>query len=235
MKTRIYLLLSILLAMTALRVHASDWVLNESKYKAYTSGDHLCLEVFLADLDNKNTYSQGGHVYATNGNRTIDLMYLKYINQGDDESQTAEVRAYICEANAKAWFTNSQMGDQQIGTSEQSFWLTKWGSDNHYMTAKVDFYFPAELAGGTWKIYYYFKHSNDDWYTKVLHYSCEIGSTLGMDAIDAGKYTCERTGADNIKFTAPKLPDDIPSKVNDVRTRYCTYDVSYIFYKQDGS
>ncbi|MBO7109914.1 MAG: LamG domain-containing protein, partial [Prevotella sp.] len=58
---------------------------------------------------------------------------------------------------------------------------------------------------------------------------------LGMDAIDAGKYTCERTGADNIRFTAPKLPDDIPSKVNDVRSRYCTYDVAYIFYKQDGS
>ena len=235
MKTRIYLLLTILLAMTALRVQASDWVLNESKYYAYTSGDHLCLEVFLADLDHSNTYSKGGHVYATNGSKTIDLMYLKYINQGDDESQTAEVKAYICEANAKAWFTNSQMGDQQIGTSEQSFWLTKWGSDNHYMTAKVDFYFPAELAGDTWKIYYYFQHSNDDWYTKVLRYECEIGSTLGMDAIDAGKYTCERTGADNIRFTAPKLPDDIPSKVNDVRSRYCTYDVAYIFYKQDGS
>ena len=235
MKTRIYLLLSILLAMTAQRVQASDWVLNESKYNAYTSGDHLCLEVFLADLDYSNTYSKGGHVYATNGSKTIDLMYLKYINQGDDESQTAEVKAYICEANAKAWFTNSQMGDQQIGTSEQSFWLTKWGSDNHYMTAKVDFYFPAELAGDTWKIYYYFQHSNGDWYTKVLRSECEIGSTLGMAAIDASKYTCERTGADNIRFTAPKLPDDIPSKVNDVRTRFCTYDVAYIFYKQDGS
>ena len=90
MKTRIYLLLSILLAMTALRVQASDWVLNESKYYAYTSGDHLCLEVFLADLDHSNTYSKGGHVYATNGSKTIDLMYLSYVNQGDDESQTAE-------------------------------------------------------------------------------------------------------------------------------------------------
>ena len=218
-------------------MQASDWVLNENKYTATlsSSGDHLCLEVFLADLDKSNTYSKGGHVYATNGSKTIDLMYLKYINQGDDESQTAEVKAYICEANAKAWFTNSQMGDQQIGTSEQSFWLTKWGSDNHYMTAKIDYYFPAELAGDTWKFYYNFQHSNDGWYTKTLNPSVWVGYTLGMSAIDASKYTCERTDADNIRFTAPKLPDDIPSKVNEVRTRYCTYEVSYIFYKQDGS
>ena len=144
--------LAMLFAAGFMRVHASDWVRNESKYNASMQGDHLCLEVFLADLDSKNTYSNGGHVYATNGSKTIDLMYLKYINQGDDESQTAEVKAYIVEPHAKAWFTNSQTGDQEIGTSERSFWLTKWGGDHHYMTAQIDYFFPAELAGETWRI-----------------------------------------------------------------------------------
>jgi len=228
-------MLLLLLCVLSLPAQASDWVLNEGKYNATQSTDHLCLEVFLADLDGSNTYSKGGHVYATNGVRTIDMMYLEYVNQGDDESQTAEVKAYVCEENARAWFTNSQMGDQQIGTSKSSFWLTKWGSDNHYMTAKINYYYPAEMAGGTWKIYYEFKHSNGDNYTKVLRYAIETSSSLGMSALDASKYTCERTGADNIRFTAPKLPDDVPSKVNDVRTRYCTYEVTYLYYKQDGS
>lgn len=229
------LLTLLLLCTLSVPVQASDWVLNEDKYWAYTSGDHLCLEVFLADLDRSNTYSKGGYVYATNGSKTIKLMYLKYINQGDDESQTAEVKAFVCEDNAKAWFTNTQSGDLQIGTSESSFWLTKWGSDNHYMTAKVDFYYPAELAGSTWKIYYNFQHSNDDWYTKVLRSSCNIEGSLGLPAIDVSKYSYERTSPDNIKFTVPKLPDDIPGKVNDVRFRTCFYDVSYIYHMQDGS
>lgn len=230
-----FLGLLLLISTSTTSLHASDWVLNESQYSASQSGDHLYLEVFLADLDYSNTYSKGGHVYATNGIKTIDLMYLEYINQGDDESQTAEVKAYLVEPNARAWFTNSQMGNQQISTSNSSYWLTKWGSDHHYMTAKIDFYYPSELAGGTWKIYYNFKHSNNSWYTKVLHYGCQTSSTLGMSPIDASQYTCERTSPNNIKFSVPKLPDDIPSKVNDVRTRYCTYNVSYIYYKQDGS
>lgn len=230
-----FLGLLLLISTSTTSLHASDWVLNESQYSASQSGDHLYLEVFLADLDYSNTYSKGGHVYATNGIKTIDLMYLEYINQGDDESQTAEVKAYLVDPNARAWFTNSQMGDQQIGTSNASYWLTKWGSDHHYMTAKIDFYYPSELAGGTWKIYYNFKHSNNSWYTKVLRYECVTSSTLGMSPIDASQYTCERTSPNNIKFSVPKLPDDIPSKVNDVRTRYCTYNVSYIYYKQDGS
>lgn len=229
------MLLVMTLSAYVTKVQAADYVLDESKYTASLSGDHLCLELCIADLDYGNTYSKGGHVYASNGVKTIDLMYLEYINQGDDESQMAEVKAYLVDPNTRAWFTNSQMGNQQIGTSNSSYWLTKWGSDHHYMTAKVDFYYTSEMAGGTWKIYYEFTHSDDSKYTKVLRYSCETSKTLGMSPFATDQYTCERTSPDNIKFTVPKLPDDISSKVNDVRSRYGIYTVSYIFHKQNGS
>ena len=174
------MLLVMTLSAYVTKVQAADYVLDESKYTASLSGDHLCLELCIADLDYGNTYSKGGHVYASNGVKTIDLMYLEYINQGDDESQMAEVKAYLVDPNTRAWFTNSQMGNQQIGTSNSSYWLTKWGSDHHYMTAKVDFYYTSEMAGGTWKIYYEFTHSDNNKYTKVLRYSCETSKTLGM-------------------------------------------------------
>ena len=148
MKTRIYVLLSVLLAMAALPAQASDWVLNEDKYWAYQSGDHLCLEVFLADLDGKNTYSTGGYVYATNGSKTIHLVYLEYINDGDDEDKTAKVKAYRYDSNTRAWFTNNSGASEITGTNT-TFWLYKWGGDNHYMTAYIDFYFPASMAGET--------------------------------------------------------------------------------------
>ena len=64
---------------------ASDWVLNEDKYYAWHYTDHLYLEVFLADLDGGNTYCKEGTLRATNGSKTVDLLTLKYINEGDDE------------------------------------------------------------------------------------------------------------------------------------------------------
>ena len=228
-------LLSLLLLLAGTTLHASDWVLNEDKYNATHYTDHLYLEVFLADLDYGNTYCKEGTLTATNGSVSIDLLTLKYVNQGDDESQTAEVKGKLLMPNAKAWVTNSQSGNQELTTSEQSFWLTKWGSDHHYMTAKIDFYYSAAMAGGDWKIYFHFKHSNDSWYTRVLRYSIGTSTSLGLPDFNAAAYTVERTGIDRLTFTVPQLPNDIPSKVSTIRMRKCTYDVRYIFYKQDGS
>ena len=228
------LMLMIMLCTLSMSSYASDWVLDESKYKVAQYSDHLRLEVFLADLDSKNTYSKGGTVFATNGATTINLLYLEYINEGSDESQTAKVKAYLSDANSRAWFSNSA-GQSDITTTNTTFWLYKWGSDYHYMTAEIDFYYPASMAGSTWKIGYTFNHSNGDSYTKILAYSCQIGTSLGLSAIDASKYTCKRTSPDNIKFTIPKLPDDIPNRVSDMRSRVCTYNVNYTYHKQDGS
>ena len=217
-----------------LPLQASDWVLNEDKYSGSHYTDHLYLEVFLADLDGGNTYCQEGTLMATNGSRTIDLLKLKYINQGDDESQTAEVKAKLVMSNAKAYFTNSS-GSEELTTSEKSYWLYKWGSDNHYMTAKINLYYSAELAGGNWRIYFYFKHSDGEWYTRVLTNSVGTSTTLGLSDFNWKAYKAERTGLDQLTFTVPKLPSDIDSKFNGIRMRKCTYDVHYTFYKQDGS
>ena len=213
---------------------ADDWVLFESKYNATHYTDHLYLEVFLADLDGKNTYCQEGTLIATNGSKSIDLLTLKYINEGDDENQTAKVKAKLLMKNAKAWFTNSQSGDQELSTSENTHWLTKWGSDYHYMTAQINLYYSAEMAGGDWKIYFHFKHSNGDWYNKVLRYSITTSSTLGLSDYNVNAHKVERTGLDKITLTIPKLPNDIDSKFSSIRMRKALFEVVYIFYKQDG-
>lgn len=215
-------------------IQADDWVLFESKYNAWHYTDHLYLEVFLADLDGGNTYCKEGTLVATNGSKSIDLLTLKYINQGDDESQTAEVYAKLLMSNAKAWFINSQSGDQELSTSEKSHWLTKEGSDYHYMKTKINFYYSSEMAGGSWKIYFHFKHSNNSWYDKTLAW-VTTSSTLGLSDYNVDSYKVERTGLDKITFTVPKLPNDIDSKYSSIRMRKAWYEVRYTFYKQDGS
>ncbi len=216
-------------------VKASDWVLNEDKYSATHYTDHLYLEVFLADLDGKNTFCQEGTLIATNGVKSIDLLTLKYINEGDDDKDNADVKAKLVMPNAKAWFTNGAYGVPELTGTEQTFLLKKWGSSKHYMTAYIDLYYSAEMAGGDWKIYFHFKHSNDDWYDKVLKYSIGISTHLGLNDFDWKSYKVERTGIDQLTFTVPKLPNDIDSKLEGVRMRKCTYDVRYTFYKQDGT
>ena len=212
---------------------ADDWVLFESKYNAWHYTDHLYLEVFIADLDGGNTYCKEGTLVATNGSKSIDLLTLKYINQGDDESQTAEVKAALKMKNAKAWFTNSQTGDQELTSSEKSFWLTKWGDDHHYMTTKINLYYSSEMAGGSWKIYFHFKHSNNSWYDKTLAW-VTTSSTLGLSDYNAGGYKVERSGLDKMTLTIPKLPNDIDSKYSSIRMRKATFNIRYTFYKQDG-
>jgi hypothetical protein len=216
-------------------VKASDWVLNEDKYSATHYTDHLYLEVFLADLDGKNTFCQEGTLIATNGVKSIDLLTLKYVNEGDDDKDNADVKAKLVMPNAKAWFTNGAYGTPELTSSEQTFSLKKWGSDKHYMTACIDLYYSSEMAGGDWKVYFHFKHSNDDWYDRVLKYSIGTSTNLGLTDYDWKSYKVELTGADKLTFTVPQLPNDIDSKVSSVRMRKATYNVTYTFYKQDGS
>ena len=216
-------------------VMASDWVLNEDKYSATHYTDHLYLEVFLADLDYRNTYCQEGTLIATNGSKSIDLLTLKYINEGDDDKDDAEVKAKLVMPNAKAWFTNEVYGWGELTANEQTFTLRKWGSDKHYMTAKIDLYYSAEMAGGNWKIYFHFKHSNDSWYNMTLASSVGTSTQLGLSDFDWKSYKVERTGIDQMTFTVPQLPNDIDSKLEGIRMRQCTYDVRYTFHKQDGT
>ena len=214
---------------------ASDWVLNESKYNATDKTDHIKLEVFLCDLDGKNTYCDGGTVIATNDRESYDLLTLKYHDEADDAAANENITAKLVMHNSKAWVTNATYGSKELNSSEQTFQVNKWANDHHYMTAEIDFYYPAELAGHSWKIYFHFKHSNGDWYDMVLQKSIYINNHLGLSEYNVAGYQVERSGIDKMAFTMPKLPDDIPSKVSSIRSRKATYDVRYTFHKQDGS
>ena len=214
---------------------ASDWVLNESKYYASDKTDHIKLEVFLCDLDGSNTYCDGGTVIATNGSKSYELVYLKYHDQASDGAASENVTAQLKMHNSKAWVTNATYGSKELNSSEQTFQVNKWASDHHYMTAEIDFYYPSELAGDEWKIYFHFKHSNGNWYDMVLRYNIGINNHLGLSDYNAAGYKIERTGIDKLKFTVPQLPNDIDSKFSDIRMRKATYDVRYTFFKQDGN
>lgn len=217
--------------MTVLPTRASDWTRDDNYFHATPSNDYVQFEVLLCDLYGTNTYSKGGYIQAVNGSETHDLIYIEYDYDSDDSDSnpTAKVKAYLSHKGAMAWFHNGE----KITSSNTSYTLSKWSSDNDYLTATIDYYYPANLAGKTWKIQYKYKHSNGSEYTICLNSSVTFPASLGVSAFDVSKYTCERTSPDKIKFTVPLLPR-YNEKANDERGRFCTYDVTYTFTKQNG-
>ena len=224
-------LLTVLMSMTVLPTRASDWTRDDNYFHATPSNDYVQFEVLLCDLYGKNTYSKGGYIQAVNGSETHDLIYIEYDYDSDDSDSnpTAKVKAYLSHTGAMAWFH----GGEKITSSNTSYTLSKWSSNNDYLTATIDYYYPANLAGKTWKIQYKYTHSNGDDYTICLNSSVTFPASLNVSAFDVSKYTCERTSPDKIKFTVPLLPR-YNEKANDERGRFCTYDVTYTFTKQNG-
>ena len=235
MKTRFYLLLLCLLTLSPKMAKASDWILDDGYFKATSYSDHIRFEVLLCDLYGKNTYSKGGYIYASgkgSDKSHHQLIYLEYAYDSDDKDSnpTASVKAKVVYEGAKAFFDT---GDE-IPTYEKTFTLKKWSDNKDYLTAYIDFYYPAELAGVTWNVHYNYDHSNGSHHWMVMNENCEFPSSLGLSTFDVSKYICERTSPDKIKFTVPSLPT-VSGKANDVRERFCSYDVAYTFTKQDGT
>ncbi len=221
------------MALLAQQVQASDWMHNSSKFSMSTFSDHVTFKPFLCDLDRSDTYAKKGGIYAKCGNRTVWLMDIHYKNEGDNENPYGKVYARYCIGEARAWFTNGYgSAEQKIEFDGKDFLIQKWGSDNHYCTPNIDFYYPASMAGNTWTFYYEYEHNDGGKYTMTLG-SANLSGALYSSFTP--RYEYERSGPDKIKFTVPALPDDVPSKLSEVHKRVGEFTVTASFTRQDNS
>ncbi len=229
-------LVAAILAMLATTVQASDWMKRSDKFSMTTSKDHVTFKVFLCDLDRSNTYAKSGGIYAKNAQgRQVWLMDLCYISEGSDENPFGKVRARYCIGEARAWFTNGYgQQEQEISFNSKDYLLQKWGSDNHYLTAHIDYYYQASMAGQTWTFYYEYTHNNGEKITMTLG-TVTLSNTMGLSHFDTSKYTVERNRPDKIKFTVPALPDDVDDKLKEVHIHEGSYIVKFTYRKQDNT
>ena len=230
-------LLVAFLSIFCMPIQASDWMKNSGKFYMSNSKDHVTFNVFLCDLDGKNTYAKSdGYIYALNSaGQKLALIDIWYIEEGDDSNPFGKVRARVDISNSRAWFTNSYGGvEQQLSFNSKDYLITKWGGDNHYCTPAIDYYYPASMAGKSWTFYYRYKHSNGTSYTMTLG-SATLNSTMGYSHFNSKDYQAERTGPDKIKFTVPKLPDDVSQKLSDFHTHEGSYKVTFTYKKHDNT
>ena len=229
---RHFMLLCLMVLLPQL-AQASDWMHNSSKFSMSSSSDHVTFKPFLCDLDRSDTYAKKGGIYAKCGNRTVWLMDIHYKNEGDNENPYGKVYARYCVGEARAWFTNGYgSAEQKIEFDGKDFLIQKWGSDNHYCTPNIDFYYPASMAGNTWTFYYEYEHNDGGKFTMTLGSAYLRGDLYSSFT---PKYEYERSGPDKIKFTVPALPDDVPSKLSEVHKRVGEFTVTASFTRQDNS
>ena len=107
------LLMVLLLAPTTMQ--AADWMRDASKFSMSNATDHVYFEIFLADLDRNNTYSNSGSIYAEpadgKGGPTLQLMELytydmSVVSSYSDEMPQWSVYSRVISSAARAWFTN---------------------------------------------------------------------------------------------------------------------------------
>ena len=229
---RHFMLLCLMVLLPQL-AQASDWMHNSSKFSMSSSSDHVTFKPFLCDLDRSDTYAKKGGIYAKCGNRTVWLMDIHYKNEGDNGNPYGKVYARYCVGEARAWFTNGfGQAEQKIEFDGKDFLIQKWGSDNHYCTPNIDFYYPASMAGNTWTFYYEYEHNNGGTYTMTLG-SAYLNPSIYSSYMPSYEY--ERSGPDKIKFTVPALPDDVPSKLSEVHKRVGEFTVTASFTRQDNT
>lgn len=233
-----------LLLMVPLSAQASDWMRNSGKFSMSVSTDHLYFEILLADLDYSNTYAKAGSVYAEpadgKGGPTLQLMelYTYDMSSSTDKDEYAmwDVKARLTLKSAKAWFANVfGKGEEEIAnaSSVSTYSLQKFGKDNHYLAAKVDYYFPAVMAGRKWKFYYKYTHNEDGAVTMQLG-THTLSQDVGCKGFDAGDFSYERKGMDKFRFSVPALPDDVVQKVREVRRHVGKYYLTSVYTLQGG-
>ena len=222
----------------SLPMHAADLMLNPSKFYMSNNQDHVTFNVLLCDLDYLNTYAKSdGCIYAiSSSGQRKDLIHIWYIEEGSDDNPFGKVRARCADSSIQAWFTNSYIiGEQQLSTSEQDYMITKWGGSNHYCTPSIEFYFPSDMAGKEWEFMYQFKHSSHKYFTYMKLGKTSLSKSPAYLHLKTSDYKAERTGPDKIKFTVPKLPDDVSQKLSGTHIHEGFYKVTFTYKKQDNT
>ena len=222
---RVWLLI---LSILGLATSASADDMKDSKYYTMSEhGDHMSFSVLLTDLWMKNTWAKEGYITAVRDNQTIRLVRVFTKEMSSDYNENYNVFANNELSGGIAFLTNANGGSKELSSSNQQFWVWK-GSNNDRTYAKIDYYYPPQLAGNTWTFYYYYQHNNGSWYNMKLG-SAYCSPTMGLKGITATDLEYERTDADKIEVTLPALPDDVPYNLQNNRKHVGKFNFTFTY------
>ena len=244
---KLWLWLAVLLLSVTAQVAHADRIKDDKYYKVTQYSDHVSLEILVADLDVGNTWCKWGSIraYSQDGRKgeVFHILDVENDDNGDDDSETWEIYAHNRLSGSQAFLTNPASGGEvEIGFCTDDEWSNRSsnvryriqkGKSNEYPTVKIDYYYPAEMAGRRWYFYYEYLHSKGSSHNMSMG-SAYCSADLNLQNADHTKLSYERTGSDKIKFTVPSLPNDIPQKLQKSRTREGEVTCYFYYMLKDG-
>ena len=238
-------LFALILSAQVMNVHA-DKLTDTGNYKVTEHGDHVTFEIMIADLYSSNTWCEWGSIRAySNSNRTgtvYHLMDVECDDNGDDSKIGWDFYAQTKMKGGRAWLTNPQYGSEKEivddpnwdNRSARTKYTMSKGSDDNYLTVKIDYYYPAYMNGKKWYFYYEYKHNGGTIYNMNMGgASCSVS----YPDLNYENFKIERQGCDQIKFTAPALPSEnnIPAKLRQNRWYDGEYILRFYYTLQDNT
>ena len=227
-----------LMAMLAPQRASANELYNSSQYTMSVSSDHITLNILVADLNGRDDWTVAdSRVKAYSGygrtGTSYNLLNVYSWDQDNNEGGTHGITACYDMRGATAILVNAS--NQRINWDRTSYTITKLGSWK-YPQAKIDFYWGPQMAGRTWYIYYEGKADNGNSLTYYLG-SVYCAARMGRNSLDAGNFTCERTGADKLKFTMPAVPTNncSNSTVKNDQMHEAWYNLRFTYTLYDGS
>lgn len=218
--------------------------------------DHLHFKLMIMDGKNKDTWCRVGSIHAYSGpNKTGTHIHLMDVecDQGEDDSTDKEIFSRNVHEGTRAFLTNTPTGVEKL--IDFASW-DQWGNgydDNvrknrptevRYTIKKssselrpsveIDYYWSADMAGQKWYLYYEFQHNAGSIKNRTIG-EATCREDMGYGTMDRNDYTYRRDGGDQILFTLPALPTDIPGKLNGFIRHYGEYELTFYYTKQDGT
>ena len=244
---KLWLWLAVLLLSVTAQVAHADRIKDDKYFKVTQYSDHVSFEILVADLWSSDTWCKWGSIRAySQSDRKGEVFYIMDVQNDDADNDTEgwEIYAHNILPGSQAFLTNPLSGSEvEIGTCTDEEWTNHAsnvrykiykGEDNLYPTVKIDYYYPAEMAGRTWHFFYEYLHSKGSSHNMSMGYAY-CSDHLNLPNPDNSKFSYERTGSDKIKFTVPSLPNDIPQKLQKSRIRQGSVLCHFFYTLKDGS
>ena len=237
MKTRIFFLLSVLLALTVPQQAWADELYSSSRYSMTTHNDHISVKLLVADLVGRDSWLVAdSRLKAYSGpNRTgtsYNLVNVYSFDQDGNGDSTHDITACYDMHGAVAILTNA--GGQQIAWERTNYTIHKQ-ANRDYPQAEIDFYWGPQMAGKTWYIYFESKHDNGA--TTNFSLGSVDCSNMGRNSLETTKYEYKRAAARKVEFTTPVVPTNNSSNgfVQTEQVHEAWYNLTLNYTLYDGS
>lgn len=234
----------------------ADELDKDEHYTVTVYNDHLHFKLMIMDGKGKDTWCRVGSIHAYSGpNKTGTHIHLMDVecDQGEDDSTDKEIFSRNVHEGTRAFLTNTPSGTEKLidfanwdqwgngyddnvrnNRPTEVRYTIKKSSSELRPSVEIDYYWSADMAGQKWYLYYEFQHNAGSIKNRTIG-EATCREDMGYGSMDRNDYTYRRDGGDQILFTLPALPTDIPGKLNGFIRHYGEYELTFYYTKQDGT